>query len=140
MQSLSQGSPAETGAVAIYLTFMALLALFGSHRLALVWMYLRRQPRSASPRPPAELPRVTVQLPVYNERFVVRGLIEAVCQLQYPLEKLQIQVLDDSTDETTEIARVAVARMADTGISSGKPRGSNNCCSPRTPAMRPKTL
>ncbi len=51
-----------------------------------------------------ELPLVTVQLPIFNEQFVIDRLIEAVCAMEYPREKLEIQVLDDSTDETTEVA------------------------------------
>src|SRR5919202_6265722 len=56
----------------------------------------------------ASLPVVTIQLPLYNEKYVVARLIDAVCQLDYPREKLQIQVLDDSDDETTEIIRAIV--------------------------------
>jgi len=56
-------------------------------------------------------PRVTVQLPVFNERYVVRRLIECVCRLDYPKELLEVQVLDDSTDDTVDIAREAVAEM-----------------------------
>ena len=61
-------------------------------------------------KPPnnGSLPAVTVQLPLYNEKYVVARLIDAVCQLDYPREKLQIQVLDDSDDETTEIIRAIV--------------------------------
>ena len=116
VQSLSQGSPEEIWAVGLYITLMGLLGLFGSHRLYLVWLYLRRKPTPAAPPLPGDLPHVTVQLPVYNERFVVRGLIEAACGLDYPPERLQIQVLDDSTDETTDIARTAVERMAARGF------------------------
>jgi cellulose synthase/poly-beta-1,6-N-acetylglucosamine synthase-like glycosyltransferase len=60
-----------------------------------------------------ELPVVTVQLPIFNEQFVIDRLIEAVCAMEYPREKLEIQVLDDSTDETTEVAAGIVARYAD---------------------------
>ena len=52
-----------------------------------------------------ELPRVTVQLPIFNEQYVVERLLESICKLKYPREKLDIQVLDDSTDETVEVAR-----------------------------------
>ena len=116
VQSLFQGSPEDVWAVGLYIALMAMLGLFGSHRLFLVWLYLRRKPAPTAPPAPRDLPRVTVQLPVYNERFVVLGLIEAVCRLDYPRDRLQIQVLDDSTDETTAIARTAVERMAARGV------------------------
>ena len=63
--------------------------------------------------PPPEItawPKVTVQLPIYNERYVIERLVEAVAQFDYPRELLQIQVLDDSTDETQEVARDCVER------------------------------
>ena len=68
------------------------------------------------PPPVAEWPVVTVQLPIYNEMYVVDRLIDAVCELDYPNEKLEIQVLDDSTDETREIAELAVRRQAARGF------------------------
>jgi cellulose synthase/poly-beta-1,6-N-acetylglucosamine synthase-like glycosyltransferase len=66
--------------------------------------------------PPAVLPRVTVQLPIFNEMYVADRLINAVAELDYPRELLEIQVLDDSTDETTEIAELAVRRLAARGF------------------------
>ena len=59
-----------------------------------------------------EVPVVTVQLPIYNERFVVRRLIESVIALKYPIDKLEIQVLDDSTDDTSEICREEIEKYA----------------------------
>jgi cellulose synthase/poly-beta-1,6-N-acetylglucosamine synthase-like glycosyltransferase len=64
-----------------------------------------------------ELPRVTVQLPIFNEQYVVERLLDAVCHLKYPQDKLEIQLLDDSTDETTVVARHAVGRYAALGHS-----------------------
>jgi len=61
-------------------------------------------------------PRVTVQLPVYNERYVVVRLIDSICKLDYPADRLQIQVLDDSTDDSAGLARNAVRRMQKQGI------------------------
>src|SRR5262245_66683353 len=76
--------------------------------------------RDRVPRPPvhrfAELPSVTIQLPIYNEMYVVDRLVDAVCAIDYPRELLEIQVLDDSTDETQEIAELAVRRHASQGI------------------------
>ncbi len=95
-----------------YFGLMAVLSLFGLHRYSLVYLYYRH--RHSSLAPPASrlqsLPRVTVQLPVYNERFVVEDLLESICALRYPRELLQIQVLDDSDDETSLVLERTVAR------------------------------
>src|SRR5262245_33585650 len=76
--------------------------------------------RDRVPRPPvhrfAELPSVTIQLPNYNEMYVVDRLVDAVCAIDYPVDRLEIQVLDDSTDETREIAELAVRRHAARGF------------------------
>lgn len=100
--------------VGLYFAVMAALSFYGLHRYALLALYYRGQ-SNGDPLPAGrfeDLPRVTVQLPVFNERFVVEALIEAVCRLDYPREKLDIQVLDDSNDETRSVARQAVERMA----------------------------
>ena len=110
-------SSLETGVVAVYLAIMALLACYGLHRYHLVYLYLKHRGR-AHPEPAsrfASLPAVTVQLPIFNEQFVVEQLIESVCRLDYPRDRLQIQVLDDSTDETQAVARAAVAQWAALG-------------------------
>src|SRR5262245_1869142 len=98
------GQTAEIAILAAYYAVLALLALYGSHRAILVLLYLRH--RHAHPRPGAldELPRVTVQLPIFNEVYVVERLVDAVASFEYPKDRLEIQILDDSTDETREIA------------------------------------
>ncbi len=100
-----------------YFAVMFVLAAYGLHRYFLVYLYYkhRRNRVTAPPGQFAELPRVTVQLPIYNERYVVERLVEAVCRMEYPRELLEIQVLDDSTDETVEMARAAVERYAALG-------------------------
>jgi cellulose synthase/poly-beta-1,6-N-acetylglucosamine synthase-like glycosyltransferase len=102
--------------VSLYFLVMTVLTVHGAHRTSLIWWYwrVRKQPQPQAPAP-GEWPRVTVQLPIYNERFVVEALLEAACRLDYPREKLEIQVLDDSTDETARIARDAVSRLAAAG-------------------------
>jgi cellulose synthase/poly-beta-1,6-N-acetylglucosamine synthase-like glycosyltransferase len=86
---------------------LAGLSLYGLHRLWLLvcWYIERKKPiLSPPPLPPTRnLPCVTVQLPLYNERFVAGRLINAIAQLNWPKEKLEIQVLDDSTDDTQKI-------------------------------------
>ncbi len=97
-----------------YFIVMFLLALYGVHRYTLCYQYFKHR-KNYNPEPLqqfAELPRVTVQLPIYNEQFVIDRLIEAVCAIEYPWDKLEIQVLDDSTDETQQVAAGIVARYA----------------------------
>ncbi|HAJ34422.1 MAG TPA: glucosyltransferase [Chloroflexi bacterium] len=84
------------------------LALYSLHAVWLVWQVRRARPTAAPPAPPT-WPTVTVQLPVYNERHVVERLIEACAHLDYPRNRLQIQVLDDSTDDTRLIVDRCVA-------------------------------
>ena len=102
-----------------YFIVLIWLASYGLHRYTLVYLYYKnRKKRASSDNPPghfAELPRVTVQLPIFNEQFVIERLLESICKLQYPREKLDIQVLDDSTDETVAVASAAVERWAALG-------------------------
>ncbi len=94
----------------LYLIAALAVALYGGNALLLAALYLRhRSPCPACPPKPEEWPVVTVQLPVYNEMYVVQRLIDAVARLDYPRDRLQIQVLDDSTDETTRLVRARVA-------------------------------
>ena len=93
-------------AVSLYAIVLALLMPFAGHRLTLLWLARRRGGGTTrQPAAPPTPPRVTVQLPVFNEKHVVERLIDAACRLSHPRTHLQIQVLDDSTDETTVLAR-----------------------------------
>jgi cellulose synthase/poly-beta-1,6-N-acetylglucosamine synthase-like glycosyltransferase len=96
-----------------YFAVLVVLAFYGFHRYMLIYRYFRYRHREAVEPPQRfrEPPHVTVQLPVYNEQFVVERLIDAVCKLDYPRAKLDIQLLDDSTDETCTVAQAAVARQ-----------------------------
>lgn len=106
----------QTLLVLYYLT-LGVLALYGVHRLWLVGVYLRtRHRKPPTPETPAEWPVVTVQLPLYNEMYVAARLIDAVCRLDYPKDRLEIQVLDDSTDETRDIVAREVASWRDRGV------------------------
>jgi cellulose synthase/poly-beta-1,6-N-acetylglucosamine synthase-like glycosyltransferase len=101
--------------LSVYVAVLGLLSFNGLHRLWMLWVWGRfRSP--PSPPFPADPPRVTVQLPLFNERYVVRRLILACGGLRYPRERLQIQVLDDSTDDTTDLARQAVAELVAAGM------------------------
>jgi cellulose synthase/poly-beta-1,6-N-acetylglucosamine synthase-like glycosyltransferase len=103
----------------IYLCLIFVLSLYGLHRCWILYLYFRYY-KWADPLPvpalPAVLPVVTIQLPVYNERYVVERLIDSVCALDYPREKLEIQVLDDSTDDTTTIAETKVRALQAQGF------------------------
>ncbi len=84
-----------------YVFVFAGLSAFGAHRIKILWHYWRHRRAEHQPvREFAELPRVTVQLPVFNEALMIGRLLRAVAALDYPRDRLQIQVLDDSTDET----------------------------------------
>ncbi|HSQ59025.1 MAG TPA: cellulose synthase family protein [Acidobacteriota bacterium] len=105
--------------LALYLLVWVVLAAYGIHRLHLVRLFRRRGKPAAPPALPDTddaWPRVTVQLPVFNERYVVERLLEASASLDYPADRLEIQLLDDSTDETTEIAAAAVASLRARGV------------------------
>jgi len=100
-----------------YFIVMIVLAAYGIHRYTMCYQYFRYR-KNYNPNPTshfADLPRVTIQLPIFNEQFVIDRLIEAVCAMEYPKDKLEIQVLDDSTDETQEVARGIVDRYAALG-------------------------
>ena len=100
-----------------YLTILTMLAVYGIHRYHLVFLYLKHKDRTAHPNAKLEeKPRVTIQLPVYNEMYVVERLVEAACRVRYPRELLEIQVLDDSTDRTAEIAAASVRKYRETGF------------------------
>jgi cellulose synthase/poly-beta-1,6-N-acetylglucosamine synthase-like glycosyltransferase len=108
----------ETLILVLYFFILSILAVYGWHRYYLVYLYMKH--KDNVPKLPANgfdpLPVVTVQLPIFNEMYVAERLIDAVCKLDYPSDRLEIQVLDDSTDETTQIAELAVRRQAQRGI------------------------
>ena len=110
-------TPSETIILVSYFFVLSILAVYGWHRYYLVYLYMRhKDSQPVEPAPLDPLPVVTVQLPIYNEMYVADRLIEAVCRLDYPRELLEIQVLDDSTDETQDIAERAVRRHAASGM------------------------
>ena len=89
-----------------YIIVVLVLSCYGLHRYLLIYLFWKH--RKDKPKPMGkleQLPVVTVQLPIYNEMHVVRRLVQKVAELDYPQHLLQIQILDDSTDETQEICR-----------------------------------
>jgi cellulose synthase/poly-beta-1,6-N-acetylglucosamine synthase-like glycosyltransferase len=107
--------------VGVYILLVAVLALYGMHRGMLVGTCWRRRSKLKEIErsievPEDRLPFVTIQLPLFNEASVAQRLIEHCAAIDYPRDRLEIQVLDDSTDETASIARHACERIANTGI------------------------
>jgi cellulose synthase/poly-beta-1,6-N-acetylglucosamine synthase-like glycosyltransferase len=101
-----------------YFAVLTVLSFYGCHRFEMIRKYFKHRD-THSPEPAEqwpELPRVTVQLPIYNERYVVERLLEEVSKLDYPLELLQIQVLDDSTDDTHPFTEALVREYQATGL------------------------
>jgi cellulose synthase/poly-beta-1,6-N-acetylglucosamine synthase-like glycosyltransferase len=102
-----------------YFSILFLLAIYGAYRIKQVvdfWRYRKFVPQPAGQYSEADLPHITVQLPLFNELYVVDRLLKAVTAIDYPREKLEIQVLDDSTDETVKVAEAVVAKYAAEGF------------------------
>ena len=113
---------------------MVILAFYGIHRYQLVWLYYHNKkkaamgPSRAARYARGELPFVTVQLPIFNEQFVIDRLIDAVCRIDYPRDRFEIQLLDDSTDETVQVARrssSATPRHRGPGSATHRPSASD---------------
>src|SRR5688500_7630295 len=105
--------------IALYLLILTILGVYGFHRGHLLYLYWRH--RNEHPKPMrrfdlTDLPPVTVQLPMFNELYVAERLIESVAAIDYPRDRLEIQVLDDSTDETQAIARRKVDELRARGF------------------------
>ena len=116
-QGLYQVNGFDLALLIPYFIVLIILAAYGGHRYWLVYLYYKNKKNKITEPAAhfADLPRVTVQLPIFNEQYVVDRLLDAVCKLEYPREKLEIQLLDDSTDETVEVARGLVERYAALG-------------------------
>ena len=109
----------QTLIIILYLSTLGVLALYGVHRSALLFAYLRHrreQPLPSARFDEANLPRVTVQLPMFNEMYVAERLIDAASRLDYPADRLEIQVLDDSTDSTSIVARARCEALRSLGL------------------------
>lgn len=102
----------------VFLPYLLILLLLFAYGLNFYFLSLtahrRRDPET--PPPPRELPAVTVQLPLYNERYVAARLLDAACGLDWPRDRLEIQVLDDSTDDTRQLVRARARRWRGRGV------------------------
>src|ERR1700692_3342963 len=118
-QGLYQVNAFDLALLIPYFIVLIVLAAYGAHRYWMVYLYYKnKKNKTTEPSayfPTESLPRITVQLPIFNEQYVVDRLLDSVCRLDYPREKLDIQLLDDSTDETVEVARLLVERYAALG-------------------------
>jgi cellulose synthase/poly-beta-1,6-N-acetylglucosamine synthase-like glycosyltransferase len=107
----------EDAILIIYFISLTILFGFGIHGLVMLYYYGKTQ-KIVSPdeKMPENLPRVTIQLPLFNEYYVVERLIDAVCNIEYPKDLLEVQVLDDSTDDTVELAQKLVEDYSNRGF------------------------
>ena len=100
-----------------YLSVLIGLSGYGLHRYFIVYLFLKNRKRVPQPLSHFEqLPIITVQLPLFNEIYVVERLLKSVSELDYPRERLQIQVLDDSTDETRYLTASCAQKLAERGF------------------------
>ncbi|HZJ14461.1 MAG TPA: glycosyltransferase, partial [Chthoniobacteraceae bacterium] len=112
-----QGSLGTTIWTICYFVVLFGLSLYGLHRYVIVYLFLKNRHRAPDPLGKFEqLPRITVQLPIFNELYVVERLLKSVAALDYPRELLEVQVLDDSTDETVAVAARCVAELRAAGL------------------------
>jgi cellulose synthase/poly-beta-1,6-N-acetylglucosamine synthase-like glycosyltransferase len=103
----------------LYFAILTVLAVYGAYRIKQVvdfWRYRQIVPRPKDSFSETQLPRITVQLPLFNEMYVVERLLKAVTEIDYPRHRLEIQVLDDSTDETVRLARATVEHYRQRGF------------------------
>ncbi len=103
----------------LYFAILTVLAVYGGYRIKQVidfWRYRKFIPVPKGKFAEEDLPVITVQLPLFNEMYVVERLVKAVTEIDYPREKFEIQVLDDSTDETVKLAEATVAKYAQHGF------------------------
>src|SRR3989454_1763405 len=100
-----------------YLSVLVGLSAYGIHRYFIIYLFLKNRKHASVPAGQFEkLPVVTVQLPIFNEVYVVERLLQSVSKLDYPRDRLQIQVLDDSTDDTREITAECAAELRERGF------------------------
>ena len=100
-----------------YLSVLIVLSAYGIHRYFIIYLFLKHRKQPVLPGGHFDdLPKVTVQLPIFNEVYVVERLLKSVSELDYPKDRLQIQVLDDSTDDTRDVTALAVAELQSRGF------------------------
>lgn len=108
-----------------YIICLSILFFFGAHGFVMVYHYFRHRHENDIALELSTFPVVTVQLPIFNEMYVVRRLIESSCKIEYPKDKLEIQVLDDSTDETVDLVESIVREKQEQGYAIHHIRRTN---------------
>ena len=109
-----------------YFLILLVLSVFGFHRYYTLYIFRKLKDKTAVPlRKFEKLPKVCIQLPLYNESYVVERLIRTVAAIRYPSELFEIQVLDDSNDDTVQIAAKVCAEMKDSGVNISHIRRSS---------------
>src|SRR5437879_430111 len=112
-----QGSLGYVIWTACYLAVLIGLSAYGVHRYFIIYLFLKNRKRAAVPAGRfRQLPKVTMQLPIFNEVYVVERLLRSVSEIDYPRDLLQIQVLDDSTDDTRELTASCVENLQSRGF------------------------
>src|SRR5947209_10903282 len=112
-----QGSLGHIIWTVCYLSVLIGLSAYGIHRYFIIYLFLKNRKREPVPgRQFEQLPKVTVQLPIFNEIYVVERLLRSVSELDYPRKLLQIQVLDDSTDDTRELVPPYACELRVSGV------------------------
>src|SRR4029453_4838707 len=112
-QTPMQGSLGHIIWTVCYLSVLAGLSAYGIHRYFIIYLYLKNRKRPPVPSGKFKhLPKGTVQLPIFNEVYVAERLLRSVSELDYPQHLLQIQVLDDSTDDTREAGSSCATKLA----------------------------
>ena len=104
--------------VLVYVAALLFITLYALFEFQLLFYYFKkyRKLKSFKPATVTEWPNVTIQLPLFNELYVVERLIDDICKIDYPSDRLEIQVLDDSTDESIQIAKNKVEYYASRGV------------------------
>ncbi|TRZ64776.1 glycosyltransferase [bacterium] len=103
-----------------YIVSLSILFIFASHGITMIYFYFKTYKKRTVDLHPEKMhltqfPEVTIQLPLYNEKYVINRLIDAVTKLDYPKDKLEIQILDDSTDDSTEIIEKHIKQYIESG-------------------------
>src|SRR5438045_9401370 len=112
-----QGSLGDIIWTVCYLSVLIGLSAYGIHRYFIIYLFLKNRKREPVPdRQFEQLPKVTVQLPIFNEIYVVERLLRSVSELDYPRKLLQIQVLDDSTDDTRDLTAACTNELRTRGF------------------------
>src|SRR6187401_3541215 len=112
-----QGSAASIIWTICYMSVLIGLSAYGIHRYVIIYLFLKHRRRATVPAGHfEELPIVTMQLPIFNEVYVVERLLRSVSEIDYPRELLQIQVLDDSTDDTRDLTAICSERLRARGF------------------------